>query len=181
MKKGAPNHPLSPRLEPDPGAAPETDRLRRCFRGVASDHRYRRDYDAVFHLCLLWAQVWGLARLAHLNDLPAAEWAIPLDAPRRPDYATVQGYLAAVLDQDGALDADQPDQVRADGLIETAQVRTCQQFAAAGLFRERVWYFDGHTVEYYGAESIGGGPAMAPSTPACGAWPSTVCSTGPRP
>ncbi|MBU1878260.1 MAG: hypothetical protein KJ734_04860 [Chloroflexi bacterium] len=111
--------------------------------------------DVVFHLCLLWAQVWGLPRLSHLNDQPAEEWAIPLDAPRRPDYDTVQGYLAAVLDQDGALDAHHPDQVRAGGLIDTAQVHTLQQFAAAGLFREPVWYLDGHTVEYYGAESIG--------------------------
>ncbi len=111
--------------------------------------------DAVFHFCLLWAQVWGLERLAHLNDQPAEAWAVPLDAPRRPDYDTVQGYLATVLEQDGAQDAAHPDQVRADGLIDTAQTNTLQQWAAAGLFRERVWYLDGHTVEYYGAESIG--------------------------
>jgi len=111
--------------------------------------------DETFHLCLLWAQVWGVRRLSHLNDQPAEEWAVPLDAPRRPDYDTVQGYLAAVLDQDGALDADHPAQVREGGLIDTVQVKTLQQWAATGLFRERVWYIDGHTVEYAGDESIG--------------------------
>ena len=111
--------------------------------------------DATFHLCLLWTQVWGVKRLSHLSDQPAEEWAVPLDAPRRPDYDTVQGYLTAVLDRDGSLDADHPDQVREGGLIDTVQVKTLQQWAAVGLFRERVWYLDGHTVEYAGDESIG--------------------------
>ena len=80
---------------------------------------------------------------------------MPLDVSRRPDYDTVQSYLMAVLDQDGSMDVDHPDQVREGGLIDTVQVKTLQQWAAAGLFRERVWYLDGHTVEYAGDESIG--------------------------
>ena len=111
--------------------------------------------DATFHLCLLWTQVWGVKRLSHLNDQPAEEWAVPLGAPRRPDYDTVQSYLMAVLAQDGSLDIDHPDQVREGGLIDTVQVKTLQQWAATGLFRQRVWYLDGHTVEYAGDESIG--------------------------
>lgn len=111
--------------------------------------------DEIFHLCLFWAQVWGVKRLSHLNDHPAEEWALPLDAPRRPDYDTVQGYLTEVLARDGFLDAKHPDQVREGGLIDTGQVETLKQWAAAGLFRGRVWYLDGHTVEYTGDESIG--------------------------
>ena len=123
------------------------------LRVVAEEAVYS---DETFHLCLLWAQVWGVKRLSHLNDHPAEEWALPLDAPRRPDYDTVQGYLAKVLAQDGALSAEHPDQVREGGLIDdTAQVETLKQWAAAGLFRGRVWYLDGHTVEYTGDESIG--------------------------
>lgn len=64
--------------------------------------------DETFHLCLFWAQVWGLKRLSHLNDQPAEAWAVPLDAPRRPDYDTVQRFLAQVLTQDGCLDAEHP-------------------------------------------------------------------------
>lgn len=111
--------------------------------------------DKTFQLCLFWAQVWGVKRLSHLNDHPAEEWALPLDAPRRPDYDTVQGYLAEVLTQDGSQDTEHPDQVREGGLIDTAQVETLKQWAAAGLFRGRVWYLDSHTVEYSGDESIG--------------------------
>jgi len=111
--------------------------------------------DQTFQLCLFWAQVWGMKRLSHLNDHPAEEWALPLDAPRRPDYDTAQSYLAQVLAQDGSLDAEHPDQVREGGLIDTAQVQTLRQWAAVGLFRGRVWYLDGHTVEYTGDESIG--------------------------
>lgn len=111
--------------------------------------------DETFHLCLFWAQVWGVKRLSHLNDHPPEEWALPLDAPRRPDYDTVQAYLTQVLTRDGSFDAEHPDQVREGGLIDTAQVETLKQWAAAGLFRERVWYLDGHTVEYTGDQSIG--------------------------
>lgn len=122
------------------------------LRVVADEAVYS---DETFHLCLLWAQLWGVKRLSHLNDHPAEEWALPLDAPRRPDYDTVQGYLAKVLAQDGALSAEHPDQVREGGLIDTAQVETLKQWAVTGLFRGRVWYLDGHTVEYTGDESIG--------------------------
>jgi len=111
--------------------------------------------DETFQLCLFWVQVWGVKRLSHLNDHPAEEWALPLEAPRRPDYDTVQGYLAEVLAQDGSQDSEHPDQVREGGLIDTAQVETLKQWAAAGLLRGRVWYLDSHTVEYTGDESIG--------------------------
>lgn len=111
--------------------------------------------DETFQLCLFWAQVWGVKRLSHLNDHPSEEWALPLDAPRRPNYDTVQSYLTQVLARDGFLDAEHPDQVREGGLIDTTQVETLKQWAGAGLFRGRVWYLDGHTVEYTGDESIG--------------------------
>ena len=88
------------------------------LRVVAEEAVYS---DETFHLCLLWAQVWGVKRLSHLNDHPAEEWGLPLDAPRRPDYDTVQSYLAKVLAQDGALSAEHPDQVQEGGLIDTTQ------------------------------------------------------------
>ncbi|NIN68306.1 MAG: hypothetical protein GTO63_27080 [Anaerolineae bacterium] len=127
----------------------------RAFRGLQVVQEGVVYSDEVYHLCLLWAQVWDVKRLSHLNDLSAEEWAVPLDAPRRPDYDTVQGYLAEVLERDGAFSDDHPDQVREGGLIDSVQVETFKQWAAAGLFRERVWYVDGHTVEYTGQESIG--------------------------
>jgi len=122
------------------------------LRVVADEAVYS---DETFHLCLLWAQVWGVKRLSHLNDHPAEEWALPLDAPRRPDYDTMQGYLAEVLARDGSQDTEHPDQVWEGGLIDTAQVETLKQWAAAGLFRGWIWYLDSHTVEYTGHASIG--------------------------
>jgi len=118
----------------------------------------RRQYDeAQFRLCLVLLHAYGVLRVAHINDQPVAAWGVPLGTTRRPDGDTLDQYLNALIQQ------DEPDvgaaatlgQVRPGGLIDTAQLRSLVGWAQAGLLTERVWLFDGHTIEYTGQADIG--------------------------
>ncbi|MBU0493074.1 MAG: hypothetical protein KKB13_14605 [Chloroflexi bacterium] len=116
----------------------------------------RRQYvEAQLRLCLLLLQVYGVLRVAHINDQPVAAWGVPLGTGRRPDRDTLDQYLNALIQQDEPDDAAALGQVRPGGLIDTAQLRSLTGWAQAGLLTERVWLFDGHTVEYTGQADIG--------------------------
>jgi len=116
--------------------------------------------DAQLRLSLVLLNVWGVLRMAHINDQPIESWGVILDASRRPDGDTLDKYLNAIIQQDQA-EAEMPSgavlpgQARPGGLIETAQLKSLVGWAQAGRLKDEVWDFDGHIIEYTGQADIG--------------------------
>jgi len=122
-----------------------------------ADDRYT---DAQLRLSLVLLNAWGVLRMAHVNDQPIKPLGVILGTSRRPDGDTLDQYLNAVIQQDEgsaaqAAGAVLPGQVRAGGLIETAQLDSLVGWAQAGLLTDAVWNFDGHVIEYTGRADIG--------------------------
>lgn len=115
--------------------------------------------DQELHLALILLSAWGVERISHINDQPAAEWGVLLDTTRRPDSSTLDQYLGQLLAQD---ERDSPTtvrtrlgQIRPGGLIDQAQRESLRCWAEADLLDGDTWYFDGHVLEYTGAAAIG--------------------------
>ena len=130
--------------------------------------------DRALQTSVLFLNAAGVLRLAHVNDQPIESWGqvLPDGARRRPDADTLDKYLQAILAhddldnpgqlfgsaKDDAADlrpADRIGQIQPDGIITQALHQSLVQWAAAGLFQDPVWYFDGHTIEYTGQAKIG--------------------------
>lgn len=130
--------------------------------------------DQALQTTVLFLNAAGVLRLTHVNDQPIASWGhvLPDGARRRPDADTLATYLQAILAQDDLGDTEQLfgsakddaadlrpveriGQIQPDGIITQALRQSLVQWAAAGLFQDPVWYFDGHTIEYTGQAKIG--------------------------
>ena len=126
-----------------------------ALAGLATGQARRQYDEAQLRLCLLLLQAYGALRVAHINDQPVAAWGVPLGTARRPDGDTLDQYLNALIQQDEPDDDAALGQVRPGGLIDMAQLHSLVGWAQAGLLTDRVWLFDGHTVEYTGQADIG--------------------------
>ena len=121
--------------------------------------------DRALQTSVLFLNAAGVLRLAHVNDQPIESWGqvLPDGARRRPDADTLDEYLQAILAHDDLDNMGQPHeqpadrigQIQPDGIITQALRQSLAQWAAAGLFQDPVWYFDGHTIEYTGQAKIG--------------------------
>jgi hypothetical protein len=121
--------------------------------------------DRALQTSVLFLNAAGVLRLAHVNDQPVESWGpvLPDGARRRPDADTLDEYLQAILAQDDLDSTEQPrerpadrvGQIQPDGIITQALSQSLAQWAAAGLFQDPVWHFDGHTIEYTGRAKIG--------------------------
>jgi len=75
-----------------------------------------------------------------------------LDSLRRLDGDTLDQYLNRLVELD-EVDAEisvveRQGQIRPGGLIDQAQQASLRGWVSAGLLSGKVWYFDGHVIEY---------------------------------
>lgn len=116
--------------------------------------------DEKLRMGLVMLHAAGVLRISHINDEPKESWGVVLGHSRRPDGDTLDQYLNQLidLDEEGAGEEGVEERlgcIRPDGIIAQAQQASLRSWAEAGLFRDQVWRFDGHTVEYYGQAKIG--------------------------
>jgi hypothetical protein len=128
--------------------------------GLAAARPEQHYSDEQLRLCLVFLSAYGVLRISHINDQPVESWGTPLSTRRRPDGDTVDQYLNTIIqrdeeDEQAPMPPTLPGQVRPGGLIETAQLNSLLGWAQAGLLKEQVWHFDGHTIEYTGQADIG--------------------------
>ena len=116
--------------------------------------------DEKLRLGMVMLHAAGVLRISHINDEPTESWGVVLESARRPDGDTLDKYLNQLiaLDEEGVGDEGCGERlgcIRPDGIIAEAQQASLRGWAEAGVLRDEVWRFDGHTVEYYGQAKIG--------------------------